>query len=104
MTLRAAGGYYPTMDDLLRDLVTMLGDLAPLRWMDRGLCAEIGDPDAWFPEKGASTRTAKRVCAACDVRQQCLDYALGTGQVDGVWGGTSPEERVELRRERRSAA
>ena len=44
-------------------------------WTERALCAET-DPEAFFPEKGGSTREAKKVCLSCDVRNECLDYAL----------------------------
>ncbi|MEU6758016.1 WhiB family transcriptional regulator [Streptomyces sp. NPDC046685] len=64
-------------------------------WMAEGLCAQT-DPESFFPEKGGSTATAKRVCAACGVRADCLDYALTTGERDGVWGGTSERERRQL--------
>jgi WhiB family redox-sensing transcriptional regulator len=63
-----------------------------LPWMDEALCAQT-DPDMFFPEKGGSARSAKRVCASCDVREQCLDYALATGQTEGVWGGLTPRQR-----------
>jgi WhiB family transcriptional regulator, redox-sensing transcriptional regulator len=66
-------------------------------WMDLGLCAET-DPALFFPEKGGSTAAAKRICAACPVRAECLEYALDhCGVFDvgshGIWGGTSLEER-----------
>ncbi|MBU4507555.1 MAG: WhiB family transcriptional regulator, partial [Gammaproteobacteria bacterium] len=38
-----------------------------LGWQDRALCAQT-DPEAFFPEKGGSTREAKKVCLSCDVR------------------------------------
>jgi WhiB family redox-sensing transcriptional regulator len=63
-------------------------------WMAEGLCAET-DPDEFFPEKGGSTKTAKGVCSACDVRQDCLDYALSNNE-RGVWGGMSERERRRL--------
>ena len=37
-------------------------DEGPLAWQERALCAQT-DPEAFFPEKGGSTREAKRVCA-----------------------------------------
>ncbi|OLT12960.1 hypothetical protein BJF79_03405 [Actinomadura sp. CNU-125] len=66
-------------------------------WQTRGLCAET-DPDAFFPEKGASTRAAKNVCRGCEVRAECLEFALDTDQRFGIWGGTSEKERRALRR------
>ena len=41
---------------------------AELSWQERALCAQT-DPEAFFPEKGGSTREAKRVCLSCDVRE-----------------------------------
>ncbi|MFF8290461.1 WhiB family transcriptional regulator [Streptomyces sp. NPDC016309] len=70
--------------------------------LDQALCAQT-DPDAFFPEKGESTRTAKETCMACEVRVQCLDYALSHGEQYGVWGGLSEKERRPLR-QRRAAA
>lgn len=64
-------------------------------WMDDALCAQT-DPEAFFPEKGGSTRAAKAVCAACPVRQQCLDYALAHRETSGIWGGLSARERRDL--------
>ncbi|MFD6970711.1 WhiB family transcriptional regulator [Streptomyces sp. NPDC059949] len=64
--------------------------------MAEGLCAET-DPDEFFPDKGGSTATAKRICFACKVRKHCLDYALTTGEPNGVWGGMSERERRRAR-------
>ncbi|MET8334332.1 WhiB family transcriptional regulator [Streptosporangium canum] len=65
-------------------------------WMAQARCAEV-DPDRWFPEKGASSRAAKRVCRSCEVRAECLTYALDNGEDFGVWGGLSEAERRPLR-------
>jgi WhiB family redox-sensing transcriptional regulator len=69
-----------------------------LSWMDRALCPET-DPDAFFPEKGGSTREAKRVCRSCEVRAECLEYALGRDERFGIWGGMSERERRRLKRQ-----
>jgi WhiB family redox-sensing transcriptional regulator len=61
------------------------------------LCAQV-DGDLWFPEKGGSTREAKRICAGCDLRAACLEYALKRDDRFGVWGGLSEAERRRLRR------
>jgi WhiB family transcriptional regulator, redox-sensing transcriptional regulator len=68
-------------------------------WRQWGRCAET-DPDEFFPEKGSTTRHAKRICAGCEVRTQCLDYALEADERFGIWGGTSERERRLIRRER----
>ncbi|RFZ41381.1 Transcriptional regulator WhiB2 [Mycobacterium marinum] len=67
------------------------------RWKAQALCAQT-DPDAFFPEKGGTTRPAKRVCLSCPVRKQCLDYALDHDERFGIWGGFSERERRRLKR------
>lgn len=66
-------------------------------WRDRARCAEA-DPDAFFPEKGGSTREAKKVCVACPVRAECLEYALEHDERFGIWGGLSEQERRTITR------
>jgi WhiB family redox-sensing transcriptional regulator len=66
-------------------------------WQELALCAQT-DPEAFFPEKGGSTREAKRVCQSCEVRQECLEYALGNDERFGIWGGLSERERRRLKR------
>jgi WhiB family redox-sensing transcriptional regulator len=66
-------------------------------WQERALCAET-DPEAFFPEKGGSTREAKKICTGCEVRSECLDYALANDERFGIWGGLSERERRRLRR------
>ncbi len=66
-------------------------------WQDRALCAQT-DPEAFFPEKGGSTREAKRICSGCDVKAECLDYALHKDERFGIWGGLSERERRRLKR------
>ncbi|SLC73292.1 WhiB family transcriptional regulator [Mycobacteroides abscessus] len=66
-------------------------------WQERALCAET-DPEAFFPEKGGSTREAKRVCQGCEVKDQCLEYALTNDERFGIWGGLSERERRRLKR------
>jgi WhiB family transcriptional regulator, redox-sensing transcriptional regulator len=70
-----------------------------LAWQADSLCAQT-DPEAFFPEKGGSTRDAKRICSSCEVRAQCLEYALENDERFGIWGGLSERERRKLRRSR----
>jgi WhiB family transcriptional regulator, redox-sensing transcriptional regulator len=67
------------------------------QWQERGLCAQT-DPEAFFPEKGGSTREAKRICMGCEVRDKCLEYALAHDERFGIWGGLSERERRRLKR------
>jgi WhiB family transcriptional regulator, redox-sensing transcriptional regulator len=73
----------------------LLGD-AP-EWQEHSLCSQT-DPEAFFPEKGGSTREAKRICSRCEVKDECLEYALGHDERFGIWGGLSERERRKLKR------
>jgi WhiB family redox-sensing transcriptional regulator len=66
-------------------------------WQEKALCAQT-DPEAFFPEKGGSTREAKRICLGCEVRDACLEYALANDERFGIWGGLSERERRRLKR------
>lgn len=68
-----------------------------LEWQTDALCAQT-DPEAFFPEKGGSTRDAKKICVTCEVRNQCLEYALRNDERFGIWGGLSERERRKLRK------
>ena len=70
--------------------------LADPRWDEAALCAQT-DPEAFFPEKGGSTRDAKKVCASCEVKAACLTYALENDERFGIWGGLSSRERRKIR-------
>jgi WhiB family transcriptional regulator, redox-sensing transcriptional regulator len=67
------------------------------QWQERALCAQT-DPEAFFPEKGGSTREAKRICQGCEVKDACLEYALAHDERFGIWGGLSERERRRLKR------
>lgn len=75
--------------DLIREIVAF----DPLDWMSSALCAQIGDPDLHFPGPGEKnrSRSAKRVCLGCSVREECAAY--GAGERWGVWGGRTEHER-----------
>jgi WhiB family transcriptional regulator, redox-sensing transcriptional regulator len=79
------------------DIFAAVDDEGPLSWQERALCAQT-DPEAFFPEKGGSTREAKKVCGSCEVRSDCLDYALANDERFGIWGGLSERERRKLKR------
>ena len=67
-------------------------------WQERALCAQT-DPEAFFPEKGGSTREAKKICTGCEVKAECLEYALANDERFGIWGGLSERERRKLKRQ-----
>ncbi|TYC98966.1 WhiB family transcriptional regulator [Arthrobacter echini] len=72
-------------------------DEGELSWQADALCAQT-DPEAFFPEKGGSTRDAKKVCGSCIVKSECLEYALEKDERFGIWGGMSERERRRLRK------
>jgi WhiB family redox-sensing transcriptional regulator len=79
-----------------------------MNWRAAGACL-TADPDLFFPISSAGPAAqqiarAKTVCAGCDVRRQCLEFAMANDQVYGIWGGTTPEDRQRDRRRRRRAA
>jgi Transcription factor WhiB len=92
-------------------LLPARGEFIPIRdlWAlvnSKAGCAYSGlDPDAWFPVS-ASVDQARReasaalaVCAACQVRRQCLELSLRQWRIGqhGIWGGLLPAEREPLR-------
>lgn len=70
-------------------------DLEEQPWEAGALCAQT-DPNAFFPEKGFSSKEAKAICGACPVQEECLAYALENKIRFGIWGGLSERERKRL--------
>ena len=73
-------------------------------WRELSACRQE-DPDLFFPLVPAGPglvqiERAKAVCARCQVRAECLRFAMETVQDHGVWGGASEDERRALRRAR----
>ncbi len=76
-------------------------------WWSLAACQSV-NPDLFFPMSAtnparAEMSAAKAVCARCPVQTECLQYALAAGQVQGIWGGMSEEERRLLRQRRAKA-
>jgi len=67
-------------------------------WQTRGVCAQT-DPEAYFPDKGDSVKHAQKVCGGCEVRAQCLTWALSTDERYGVWGGHTEAARSRMRKQ-----
>ena len=65
-------------------------------WRSRGACL-AHDPEVFFPNAADDPGPAVVVCATCSVRGACLAAALDSAECDGVWGGTTPEERRVMR-------
>ena len=84
-------------DNPLAELWGLFKSDDDVSWQHRALCSQT-DPEAFFPEKGGSTREAKRICEGCEVRSECLDYALANDERFGIWGGLSERERRKLKK------
>lgn len=69
----------------------------PPAWTKDALCAQV-DADLFYPDAGGSSRAAKAICGRCDVRAECLDYALQMNEWFGIWGGLSDHERRRMRK------
>jgi WhiB family redox-sensing transcriptional regulator len=77
-------------------------------WRSAGACVSA-DPDLFFPisTKGPGEKQvsrAKMICAGCQVRRECLDFAMTNDLSYGIWGGSTPEDRQRERRRKRRAA
>jgi WhiB family redox-sensing transcriptional regulator len=88
---------------MLEDLKQALQMGDDLAWQDDANC-KGANADLFFPERGASTRAAKAICRECQVRAECLEFAITTGEKFGIWGGMSERERRRVRRDRQVAA
>ena len=81
-----------------RTSLVSAGRLAPgENWRSLAAC-QSADPDLFFPISShgpalAQVARAKAICAGCQVRRECLAFAVRTHQVHGVWGGLSEQER-----------
>jgi WhiB family transcriptional regulator, redox-sensing transcriptional regulator len=72
-------------------------------WREVAACRDA-DPDLFFPLGTArpavrQIEAAKQICRTCPAAAKCLAWALEHSPTDGVWGGTTEEERRALRRQ-----
>ena len=76
-------------------------------WWERAACLGL-DTSLFFPSRGESTAEAEAVCGSCEVRDDCLWFALGDNgrraEKFGIWGGSSERQRRRLRHEARASA
>ena len=80
--------------------MSRIDTLQDAAWQQDAACADE-DPDLFFPGDEATVEEAKRVCARCPVRTECLETALAVNEMHGVWGGMAEGERRRLIRRRR---
>ncbi|GAA2067639.1 WhiB family transcriptional regulator [Catenulispora yoronensis] len=79
------------------------------QWQDRAACHDFGS-ELFFESdnelrvvRARREQAAKKVCAMCPVRRECLRFAESGPEVFGVWGGTTQRERAVRRRRRKRA-
>ncbi|WP_281416869.1 WhiB family transcriptional regulator, partial [Actinocrinis puniceicyclus] len=83
---RKAPGPYPLPDD---------------DWQERGACRGANPALFFAPDNENNQQrrfretAAKAVCAHCPVRTVCRAYAEQTGELYGIWGGTTERERMQ---------
>lgn len=77
-------------------------------WRDQALCMEV-DPELFFPDRSGKYRMsvdgeretlAKSMCNRCPVKAECLAYAVDDPSIEGIWGGSTARERLDLRKSR----
>lgn len=74
-----------------------------ISWMKKGACHQQPHlASMFFLDEIKKQIEAKKICATCPVRVECLDYALKTHQDHGTWAGTSARERWRILKQRRS--
>ena len=74
----------------------------PGDWAQSALCAQV-DPELFFPGKSHNGNAAKKICGMCDVRIECLQFAIETDQRGGIWGGMTEHTRAILKRKGNAA-
>ncbi len=64
--------------------------------LHHGACHDVADISVFFPTPGdvAAETEAKRICARCPIRLECLALAQRTQHLDGIWGGLTSAERT----------
>jgi len=83
--------------DALKSMDLLVSQSSPFNGTQ--LCLDE-DPDLFFPRYYSDldqVEKAKAVCQDCWIKDQCLDYAMKTPRLQGIWGGTTPRERKRLR-------
>jgi WhiB family redox-sensing transcriptional regulator len=67
-------------------------------YLEEAACRGL-DPELFYAEGGAAVTKVKGICAGCDIRMKCLEWAIAREEF-GVWGGTTARERAQIRRQR----
>ena len=65
-------------------------------FLSSALCREH-DVSIFFPNSGSAGNKAKKICAECSVKIECLEYALKNNIQYGMWGGVSERGRKKMK-------
>ena len=68
-------------------------------WWNYAACMDHPQADDWFAEGARGAEEASRaisLCNRCPVRTDCLAYAMGHPEVEGIWGGLTRPQRRQL--------
>jgi len=84
--------------------VEVVEDEGPHDWMAAASCAQIGSDDTFFPGKGASNETQKKICDRCYAKADCESLSLENSAEYGIWGGNSERDRRSLLRNKKNVA
>ena len=71
-------------------ITTLIG--ARAEWVGKAACKGL-DPELFYPEPVGATKHIKKICLACPVSLECLQYAIGNNEKHGIWGATSVAKR-----------
>lgn len=77
----------------------MIPDTPPT-WHQHAACRDHPQR-LFFPNYGENTNHAKAICAGCPVKPECLHHALTQPEKHGIWGGTTPRQRQQIRMAKR---
>jgi WhiB family redox-sensing transcriptional regulator len=70
-------------------------------WRDLAACVGT-DPEAFFPDDGCDNTYARKVCGRCDVRTECLEWAIENRVWHGIWGGVGARSRQKMAQRRKA--
>lgn len=76
--------------------------------LSEAACKEYQFPDLFFPEgkKQEADRLpfVQAICNGCIEREECLEFALEQNIIHGIWAGTTPLMRKQMRERPRGRA
>src|SRR6185437_8870265 len=81
----------------LEDRPTTLEELVNRPAWHREAACRNEPTETFWPARGGSYARARRICAGCPVRSECLAVAMADAELDGMWGGTIERQRREAR-------